>query len=186
MKVLWLWNAVFQNYSLLVQSSIKYQVHRKWVCDFTVIQPDISEAPSPLKKKGCCSTRGENMLHWYILKESVFMMLIYEKKKKKVEDSVTDTFFYHSFRWQCYNSEMYNLQRFSFLKKLLCVSLKRNGFIYFIFLVFLYCQWCTCHCFVCFIFYFLFFFCMTSKKFYFQYCFCNFVVSNLEKNQERK
>lgn len=35
-------------------------------------------------------------------------------------------FFKHGFRCRCYNSE--NLQTFSFSKKLLCVSLKRNKF----------------------------------------------------------
>ena len=84
----------------------------------------------------------------------VFMMLILWKREKGSGGQCYCCFFFfkHGSRWQCYNSEMYNLQRcFSFSKKKLISSLWTVLF-YLLGIIsprlFLYCPWCTCHCFI--------------------------------------
>lgn len=85
--------------------------------------------------EGCCSTRPilKTKVALIIFKlKNVFMMLIYEKRKKKCYCFCFNVVL--KIKKPGYNSEMYNLQRcFSFLKNL--IILKRNGFIYLVKLI---------------------------------------------------
>lgn len=108
-------------------------------------------------------------------------MLIYEERGRRKERTVLLLLLFNTVSDENVII-LKNVQRcFSFSKKLtICVSLKRNHFIYLVWYhLFLYRHWCTCHCFIIFL-------SLNDKTFFFKYCFCNFLPSQIRERKERK
>lgn len=126
-------------------------------------------------KTKCCTDIFKNLK-----KESVLMMLIYEERGRRKERTVLLLLLFNTVSDENVII-LKNVQRcFSFSKKLtICVSLKRNHFIYLVWYhLFLYRHWCTCHCFIIFL-------SLNDKTFFFKYCFCNFLPSQIRENWKK-
>lgn len=132
-----------------------------WPNVFLMFQADTNEAPSPLNKKGCCSTRCENKCCTDIFKKkSVFMMLIYEKRERRRERTVLLLLLFNTVSDDNVIILKSTIYRDVFhSRKSLYASLWNVTVLFTWYNITLcLCHWCSCHCFV------LFFFSLYGKK----------------------